>query len=109
MEVGALCAVVPDAMQFCFELATEGTVTDNARLDMDSARLGALPLLRREFEMRTDLVVPLWERGCGGPGRAGAADYVDGSELTMCATCGCDDDGGAVTVPGRPRRASTPT
>ena len=31
LEVGALCAVVPDAMQFCFELATEGTVADGAR------------------------------------------------------------------------------
>ena len=30
LEVGALCAVVPDAMEFCFELATEGTVADGA-------------------------------------------------------------------------------
>ena len=37
LEVGALCAVVPDAMQFCFELATEGTVADGARLDLDVA------------------------------------------------------------------------
>jgi hydrogenase nickel incorporation protein HypA/HybF len=35
LEVGALCAVVPDAMAFCFELATEGTVADGARLDFD--------------------------------------------------------------------------
>ena len=35
VEVGALCAVVPDAMQFCFELATEGTVADGADLDLD--------------------------------------------------------------------------
>jgi hydrogenase nickel incorporation protein HypA/HybF len=35
VEVGALCAVVPDAMQFCFELATEGTVADGARLDLN--------------------------------------------------------------------------
>jgi hydrogenase nickel incorporation protein HypA/HybF len=35
VEIGALCAVVPDAMQFCFELATEGTVADGARLDMN--------------------------------------------------------------------------
>ncbi len=26
LQVGRLCAVVPDAMQFCFELVTEGTV-----------------------------------------------------------------------------------
>ncbi|MGV0716790.1 hydrogenase maturation nickel metallochaperone HypA [Mycolicibacterium sp. XJ662] len=35
VQVGALCAVVPDAMQFCFELATEGTLADGARLDLD--------------------------------------------------------------------------
>jgi hydrogenase nickel incorporation protein HypA/HybF len=35
LEVGALCAVVPDAMTFCFDLATEGTVADGARLDVD--------------------------------------------------------------------------
>src|SRR4051794_7028856 len=35
LEVGALCAVVPDAMTFCFELATEGTVADGARLEVD--------------------------------------------------------------------------
>jgi hydrogenase nickel incorporation protein HypA/HybF len=35
LEVGAQCAVVPDAMTFCFELATEGTVADGARLDVD--------------------------------------------------------------------------
>ena len=35
LEVGALCAVVPDSMQFCFELATEGTAAAGARLDID--------------------------------------------------------------------------
>ncbi len=34
LEVGALCAVVPDAMEFCFGLATEGTVADGATLDV---------------------------------------------------------------------------
>jgi hydrogenase nickel incorporation protein HypA/HybF len=35
LEVGALCAVVPDAMRFCFDLATEGTLADGAHLDLD--------------------------------------------------------------------------
>lgn len=35
VEVGALCAVVPDSMQFCFGLAAEGTVADGATLDLD--------------------------------------------------------------------------
>jgi hydrogenase nickel incorporation protein HypA/HybF len=35
VEIGALCAIVPDAMQFCFELAVEGTVADGAQLDLN--------------------------------------------------------------------------
>lgn len=35
LEIGALCALVPDSMQFCFELATEGTVAEGAQLDID--------------------------------------------------------------------------
>jgi hydrogenase nickel incorporation protein HypA/HybF len=35
VEVGALCAIVPDAMQFCFGLATEGTVAEGALLDLN--------------------------------------------------------------------------
>lgn len=35
VEVGALCAIVPEAMRFCFDLVTEGTVADGARLDLD--------------------------------------------------------------------------
>jgi hydrogenase nickel incorporation protein HypA/HybF len=35
VQVGALCAVVPDAMRFCFDLAAEGTIADGARLDLD--------------------------------------------------------------------------
>jgi hydrogenase nickel incorporation protein HypA/HybF len=34
LEIGALCAVVADSMQFCFELATQGTVADGASLDV---------------------------------------------------------------------------
>jgi len=35
VEVGVLTAVVPAAMQFCFELVVEGTVAQGARLDID--------------------------------------------------------------------------
>ncbi|AFM16900.1 Zn finger protein HypA/HybF (possibly regulating hydrogenase expression) [Mycolicibacterium chubuense NBB4] len=34
LEIGALCAVVPESMEFCFDLATEGTVADGAHLDI---------------------------------------------------------------------------
>jgi hydrogenase nickel incorporation protein HypA/HybF len=41
LRVGALTAVVPDAMRFCFDLAVEGTVAEGARLDIEH-RAGAV-------------------------------------------------------------------
>jgi hydrogenase nickel incorporation protein HypA/HybF len=35
VQVGALTAVVPDAMRFCFDLVTEGTVVAGAELEID--------------------------------------------------------------------------
>jgi hydrogenase nickel incorporation protein HypA/HybF len=35
VRIGALTAVVPDAMRFCFTLAVAGTVADGARLDIE--------------------------------------------------------------------------
>ncbi|MFF3567308.1 hydrogenase maturation nickel metallochaperone HypA/HybF [Nocardia jiangxiensis] len=32
VAVGTLCAVVPDALRFCFELAAEGTLAEGAEL-----------------------------------------------------------------------------
>src|SRR3979409_2116928 len=34
LAVGRLCAVVPDAMRFCFDLATEGTAAEGATLEI---------------------------------------------------------------------------
>ncbi len=34
LEIGRLCAVLPDAMRFCFDLATEGTAAEGARLEI---------------------------------------------------------------------------
>ena len=34
LEVGALTAVMPEALQFCFELASRDTVAEGARLDI---------------------------------------------------------------------------
>ncbi|WP_203728463.1 hydrogenase maturation nickel metallochaperone HypA/HybF [Paractinoplanes durhamensis] len=35
VRIGALSAVVPDAMRFCFDLACEGTAAEGAVLDID--------------------------------------------------------------------------
>ncbi|MDY6871499.1 MAG: hydrogenase maturation nickel metallochaperone HypA [Actinomycetota bacterium] len=57
LEVGALCAVVPDAMRFCFELATEGTIADGARLDLDvRPGLARCRTCDTDFEL-TDLIL----------------------------------------------------
>jgi len=34
VEIGALSSVLPDALSFCFELATEGTVVEGATLEL---------------------------------------------------------------------------
>jgi hydrogenase nickel incorporation protein HypA/HybF len=38
LQVGRLSGVMPDAMQFCFELATEGTPLAGATLQIDQPR-----------------------------------------------------------------------
>ena len=35
VRIGALTAVVPEAMRFCFDLAVEGTAADGARLEIE--------------------------------------------------------------------------
>jgi len=35
VQIGALTAVLPEAMHFCFDLAAGGTVADGARLDIE--------------------------------------------------------------------------
>lgn len=62
LEVGALCAVVPDAMAFCFELATEGTVAEGARLDVDILA-GAARC--RSCDARFELTDPILLCPCG--------------------------------------------
>lgn len=34
--IGALCAVIPDSVQFCFDVVTAGTVAEGARLDIET-------------------------------------------------------------------------
>jgi hydrogenase nickel incorporation protein HypA/HybF len=38
VEVGSLSGVVPDAMRFCFEIASGQTPLEGARLDIDERR-----------------------------------------------------------------------
>jgi hydrogenase nickel incorporation protein HypA/HybF len=62
LEVGALCAVVPDAMTFCFDLATEGTVADGASLEV-AMRPGEARC--RNCDTRFELADPILLCPCG--------------------------------------------
>ena len=48
LEIGALAQVEPEAMRFCFDAVTRGTLAEGARLDIASARGGLVPRLRKD-------------------------------------------------------------
>ena len=53
LRVGRLSGVVPDALTFCFELATAGTPLEGATLEIEEVqRPRALSLLRRGVRPR---------------------------------------------------------
>jgi hydrogenase nickel incorporation protein HypA/HybF len=57
LSVGRLSGVVPDAMRFCFELLTDGTSLEGARLDIDQpAGLAHCAKCDSDFAL-TDLVL----------------------------------------------------
>ncbi len=57
LEVGALTAVAPEAMKFCFELAAEGTAADGARLDLEvRSGAGHCHVCGTDFELQ-DLIL----------------------------------------------------
>jgi hydrogenase nickel incorporation protein HypA/HybF len=58
VRVGALTAVVPDAMRFCFDLAVEGTVADGATLDIEH-RPGAVHCRRCGTDAEIDDLILL--------------------------------------------------
>lgn len=62
VRIGALMAVVPDAMRFCFDLAAEGTIADGAELAIDH-RPGAA--FRRTCALDVRLDVPILLCPCG--------------------------------------------
>ncbi len=56
---------------------------------------------QRQFELH-DLILlcPCGSADVEVHGRPRPADPLDGSELTMCATCGCGDDSAVITLAG---------
>jgi len=77
VRAGALQRVVPDSLQFCFELVAAGTPAEAARLliEMVPARLSC-----RQCETETEQVTPPFLCGaCGDPDVA----YLSGDELMV--------------------------
>jgi len=76
VEIGALAAVLPDALRFSFDLATEGTRAEGAILDIierpGRARCRAC---RAELE----LTRPFGTCACGGSD----LDWISGEELRI--------------------------
>jgi hydrogenase nickel incorporation protein HypA/HybF len=76
LEVGALTAVFPDALQFCFAAATEGTCAAGATLDIvPVAARGECRACGAQVESHD----PLGSCECGGR----AVDWSSGDQLRI--------------------------
>ncbi len=52
LRIGALAGIVPDAVRFCFDLATQGTTLEGAWLEIEEEPgRGRCRVCRNEFEM----------------------------------------------------------
>jgi hydrogenase nickel incorporation protein HypA/HybF len=76
VQVGALTAVVPEAMRFCFDLVVEGTVAEGARLEIDLRPAAAHC---RTCGADTELNDPIVLCRCG----SADVDVVSGRELQI--------------------------
>lgn len=53
LHIGQMSAIVPDALSFCFQVITEGTALEGARLDMEVIPLrGSCRECGSEFEVQ---------------------------------------------------------
>ena len=77
VEIGRLSGIVPDSVQFCFELATAGTTLEGAALweVVASARAAALEIDQPRGRVRC--------RSCG-------TEFDTDEVIALCA-CGCVD------------------
>ena len=76
VEIGALCAVVPDAMQFCYELIVSGTPLEGSTLVIEQTR-GAAHCRSCGQDFALDSLILLCD--CG----SAEVDVVAGRELRV--------------------------
>ena len=91
VQVGALAAVVPDALTFCFQVVAQGTPAEKAVLDIETVPVVMrCPLCGELFEMEDRLdVCPQ----CG-PVVSGLS-LISGREMTVMSIEGRGKDDGA--------------
>ena len=78
LEVGMLSAVLPDALRFCFDLATEGTPAEGATLDIIEVPGRARG---RGCDARIELRRPFGRCACGGTD----LEWLSGEQLALFA------------------------
>ena len=78
LEIGKLSCILPDAIRFCFDACTEGTVAEGAVLEIiEKAGRGSCRQCGAELAMEKPLTVC----SCG----SGDVEWLSGDELTIQA------------------------
>ncbi len=89
LQVGALSAVVPESLTFCFELVSSGTIAAGAKIEIETT-----PVVARCSECNLDFEIKERMFVCPRCGK-GVSNLVSGRELSIvnmeCET-GDDDD-----------------
>ncbi len=76
LQIGALSAIMPDAIQFCFDICAQGTSLEGAQLDIEEIPGRARCLeCAREF----DLDQPFGQCACGSR----RIECIAGEEMTI--------------------------
>ena len=75
VEIGTLSMVMPDAVRFCFDLCSEGTLAEGAELEIREIPARARCRSCREESMQE---VPFGMCSCGGE-----LDWIAGRELNL--------------------------
>jgi len=76
LEIGELTAILPDALQFCFDIAAHGTAAEGAKLDIERTEgLAKCRACRREVPVH----LPHGLCPCGST----SLDLIRGDELRI--------------------------
>ena len=76
VQIGKLSAVLPDAVRFCFDLCTEGTVASGAELEIiEPAGVARCRVCAEEVQLNR----PFGQCGCGSTD----LEWLSGDELKI--------------------------